>query len=95
MLSGGEVRVETPGPLVHAAVVMEGVNLTNKQLPAVYVLQQALGGQSFVQNSSNSSSKLMKAASSVTGQSFAVNVTATWLCYSAVGFFSTCLQPCM
>jgi len=73
MSTGGEVRVETPGPLVHAAIVTEGVNLTSDALPAIYVLQQALGGQPFVQNGSSSSSKLLKAASSVTGQSFAVS----------------------
>jgi len=58
---------------VHAAVVTEGVNLTSNDLPAIYVLQQALGGISFVQNGSSSSSKLHKAASSVTGQRFAVS----------------------
>jgi len=92
MLPGGEVRVETSGPLVHAAVVTEGVNLTSNQLPAVYVLQQALGGQSFIQNGSNSSSKLVKAASSVTGQSFAV-IPIDWLSsFPSVEFFSTCLH---
>ena len=73
--TGGEVRVETPGPLVHAAIMTEGVNITSNELPAIYVLQQALGGQSFVQNGLNSSSKLFKAASSVTGQPFAVSTT--------------------
>lgn len=73
ILTGGEVRVEMPDPLVHAAIVTEGVNLTSNHLPAVYVLQQALGGTSFVQYGANSSSKLLKAASSVTGQPFAVS----------------------
>ena len=76
MSTGGEVRVETSGPLVHAAVVTEGVDITSNDLPAIYILQQALGGTSFVQNGSNSSSKLLKAASSVTGQRFAVSTTA-------------------
>jgi len=75
LLTGGEVRVEVPGPVVHAAVVTEGVNLTSNALPVIYILQQALGGMSFVQNGSNSSSKILKAASSVTGQHFAVSTT--------------------
>ena len=75
VLTGGEVRVETPSKLVHAALVMEGVNLTSSALPAVYVLQQALGGMSFVQHGSNSSSKILKAASAVTGQPFTVSTT--------------------
>ena len=75
LLTGGEVRVEVPGPVVHAAVVTEGVNLTSNALPVIYILQQALGGMSFVQNGSNSSSKILKAASSVTGQPFAVSTT--------------------
>ena len=69
------MRVEAAGPLVHAAVVAEGVNLTSDHLPAIYVLQQALGGSSFVQNGSNSSSKIFKAASAVTGQHFAVSIS--------------------
>lgn len=75
--AGGEVRVETSSPLVHAALVTEGVNLTSSALPAIYVLQQALGGTSFVQRGSNSSSKILKAASAVTGQPF------TAQCFSA------------
>jgi len=73
-LAGGEVRVETPSPLVHAAIVTEGVNISSNELPAIYVLQQALGSTPFVQNGSNSSSKLHKAASSVTGETFAVSI---------------------
>ena len=73
MLTGGEVRVETSGPLVHATLVTEGVNLTSGALPAIYILQQALGGTSFVQHGSNSSSKILKAASAVTGQPFTVS----------------------
>jgi len=69
------VRVETPSPLVHAALVTEGVNLSSNALPAIYVLQQALGGMSFVQNGSNSSSRILKAASAVTGQPFTVSAT--------------------
>ena len=84
MSTGGEVRVETPGPLVHAAVVTEGVNLTSNDLPAIYVLQQALGGVSFVQNGSNSSSKLHKAASSVTGQHFAVSINSFVLIFNSI-----------
>jgi len=75
VLTGGDVRVETPSPLVHAALVTEGVNLTSNALPAIYVLQQALGGTSFVQSGSNSSSKILKAASAVTGQPFTVSAT--------------------
>jgi len=67
--------VETSGPLVHAAVMTEGVNVTSNELPAIYVLQQALGGMPFLQNGLNSSSKILKAASSVTGQPFAVSTT--------------------
>ena len=70
------MRVETPDPLVHAAVVAEGVNVTSNNLPAVYVLQQALGGASFVQSGLNSSSKILKAASSVTSQPFAVSTSS-------------------
>jgi len=76
MLTGGEVRVETPNPLVHAALMTEGVSLTSAALPALYVLQQALGGTSFVQNGSNSSSKILKAASAVTGQPFTVSAVS-------------------
>lgn len=76
MLVGGEVREDASGPLVHAALVTEGLSATSVDLPAVYVLQQALGGMSFVQNGSNSSSKILKAASSVTSQPFTVSTTA-------------------
>jgi len=88
------VRVETSGPLVHAAVVTEGVNLTSNDLPAIYVLQQALGGISFVQNGSNSSSKLHKAASAVTGQRFAVSINSlVVLIFSSVAVYQ-CLPVC-
>jgi len=65
--------------------VSEGVNITSDHLPAIYVLQQALGGTAFVQNGLNRSSKLYKAASSVTGQAFAVStVSLALVLYSRV-----------
>jgi len=89
------VRVETPGPLVHAALVTEGVNLTSDHLPAIYVLQQALGGTAFVQNGLNSSSKLYKAASSVTGQAFAVSTVSLALVLYGRVTYSVCESTCV
>lgn len=76
MLTGGEVRMDTPSPMVHAAIVSEGVNIASDELPAIYVLQQALGSTSFVQNGANSSSKILKAASAVASQPFTVSTAS-------------------
>jgi hypothetical protein len=62
-----------PGNYVHAAVVSEGVSLGTADLIPAYVLQQALGGAPWVQYGLNASSKLNKAAASVTNEPFAVS----------------------
>jgi ubiquinol-cytochrome c reductase core subunit 2 len=68
--AGGEVRVDAPGKLVHAAVVSEGIALGSKDVVPAYVLQQALGGSASIQYGLNASSKINKAAQSVTNQPF-------------------------
>ena len=70
--SGGEVRVDAPGSHVHAAVVTEGASLGTADLIPAYVLQQALGGAPWVQYGLNASSRINKAAVSVTSEPFAV-----------------------
>jgi hypothetical protein len=72
-LSGGELRIDVPSSHVHAAVVTEGVPLGTEDVIPAYVLQHALGGAPFVQYSLNASSRLNKAAASVTNEPFAVS----------------------
>jgi ubiquinol-cytochrome c reductase core subunit 2 len=82
---GGELRVESPGQFVQAAVVTEGVRSGTPDVLAAYVLQQAIGGAPWVQYGLNASSRLNKAAVSVTNEPFAANCIN--LSYSDSGLF--------
>jgi ubiquinol-cytochrome c reductase core subunit 2 len=70
---GGEVRVDAPGRLVHAAVVYEGASLSSADLLSLSVMQYILGSCSPVQYGLNASSKLLKAGLSITNQPFTAN----------------------
>lgn len=82
---GAELRVDVGGNVVHAAIVTEGVHLGSSDVVPAYVLQQALSGLPCVQYGLNASSRLNKAAMSVTNQPFAVNCMT--LNYSDSGLF--------
>jgi len=66
------LRVDAPSDLVHAAIVTDGVSIGSADLIPAYVLQQALGGAPWVQYGANASSRLNKAAASLTNEPFAV-----------------------
>jgi len=83
--SGGELRIEAPSDYVHAAIVTEGASIGSADLIPAYVLQQALGGAPWVQYGANASSRLNKAAASVTSEPFAAN--SINLSYSDAGLF--------
>ena len=70
-------------PLVHAAIVTEGVPLTSDELLAVALVGKVLGNQPGLEYSStNSSNKLIKAAmGAVSDGNFAV-CTDTVFCFA-------------
>lgn len=83
--SGGDLRIDSSDKLVHAAVVSEGVSIGSADVVTAYVVQQALGGTPFVQYGLNASSRLNKAAATVTNQPYSVNSLS--LSYSDAGLF--------
>lgn len=82
---GGELRLESPSNTVQAAIVCEGVSHGSAESMTAYVLQQAIGGAPWVQYGLNASSRINKAASSVTSEPFAT--TCFNLSYSDSGLF--------
>lgn len=67
---GGEARIPTRNPLVHAALVTEGVSLQSPDLLPLALLQLSLGIGPFVKYSANTgSSKISKAAHGATSES--------------------------
>jgi ubiquinol-cytochrome c reductase core subunit 2 len=65
---GGEQRVHQRGPLVHAALVTEGVPVTSPDFLSVAILQMALGVGPFVKYSTaGAGSKIGKAAAAAAG----------------------------
>lgn len=72
-MSLGEHRIDRQSPLVHAAIVTEGISNESADVLAIGVLQLVLGTGPYVKYSSNlASSKIGKAASSATSSPFAV-----------------------
>ena len=73
-------------PLVHAAIVAEGVPLTSDELLAVGLVSKVLGSQPGLEYSSTqSSTKLYQAASSaVSDQNFAVCTSLSAVLYEVV-----------
>lgn len=70
----GEQRLDQVSPLVHAAIVTEGVDVESADVLALGVLQLVLGTGPYVKYSSNlASSKIGKAAASATSSPFAVS----------------------
>lgn len=83
---GGEQRLDQVSPLVHAAIVTEGVDVESADVLALGVLQLVLGTGPYVKYSSNlASSKIGKAAASATSSPFAAS--AICASYSDSGLF--------
>lgn len=86
VFGGGEVRIDTGNPLVHAAVVTEGVSLSSKDIIALAVLHQAIGTGPHIKRSNNlATSKINQAVAQATSAPFAassINVN-----YSDSGLF--------
>jgi hypothetical protein len=87
--TGGDLRIDTSDKLVHAAIVSEGVSFGSADVVTAYVVQQALGGAPFVQYGLNASSRLNKAAATVTNQPYSV-VNSYFVCYLVVWRSGTC-----
>jgi len=83
---GGEQRIETINPFVHAAIVTEGAGYSNKDLVPLLVLQNIMGTGPRIKYSNNmTSSKAMQAAAQGTSAPFAAScINAT---YSDSGIF--------
>jgi len=83
---GGEARVHTKSPLVHAALVTEGVSLSAPENIALSLLQLSLGVGPFVKYGSNvATSKIGKAAIAAATDPCAA--TCINLSYSDSGLF--------
>jgi ubiquinol-cytochrome c reductase core subunit 2 len=90
---GGEVRVEAPGPFVHAAVVTEGAGMSNPECVALNVLQQAMGTAPFVKYSSTpATSRIGKAAVQATDNPVAASsILSVYSDSGLFGFQVSCL----
>jgi ubiquinol-cytochrome c reductase core subunit 2 len=83
---GGEHRIDQVSPLVHAAIVTEGLSFESTDVLALGVLQLVLGTGPYVKYSSNLvSSKIGKAAAAATSNPFAAS--AICASYSDSGLF--------
>ncbi|XP_013786630.1 cytochrome b-c1 complex subunit 2, mitochondrial-like [Limulus polyphemus] len=71
---GGEVRVESAGPISYAAVVAEGASLTNlKEMLCLAMLQRILGVGPTIKYSEGLHSKLSSAGAKATNEPFGVS----------------------
>lgn len=83
---GGEVRVEGPGPLVHAAVVTEGASWENEDSLPLTILHHVMGTGPYIKYSSNTAtSRVGKAAASATSNPVAASCIMAG--YSDTGLF--------
>ncbi|XP_069761587.1 cytochrome b-c1 complex subunit 2, mitochondrial isoform X2 [Narcine bancroftii] len=82
---GGEIRDQNNDPLVHAAVVAEGVSTSSPEALAFGVLQQLLAAGPYVKRGSNVSSKLDRAILKKNTGPFDVSVFSAG--YSDSGLF--------
>jgi len=85
---GGEIRIETGSPLVHAAVVTEGASMSSGDLAALCVLHQVMGAGSVVKYGSNAASSRVgkAAASAASGPVAASTINATYTDGGLFGF---------
>lgn len=83
---GGEVRIDGPGPLVHAAVVTEGAGMDSADSAALTVLHHCMGTGPYVKYSNNSvTSRVGKAAAQATSNPVAASCIMS--AYSDSGLF--------
>lgn len=80
----GEIRIDNSSPLVHAAVVTEGVSLSSKDMLPLAILQKALGTGTSIKYSGGAS-KIAQAGAQAVSNPFAAS--AINLNYSDSGMF--------
>uniref|UniRef100_A0A4W4G6E2 Ubiquinol-cytochrome c reductase core protein 2b n=1 Tax=Electrophorus electricus TaxID=8005 RepID=A0A4W4G6E2_ELEEL len=73
LFRGGELRSQTGGSLVHAAVVAESAAASSAEATAFGVLQHVLGAGPHIKRGTNSTSRLSQAISKATAQPFDVS----------------------
>uniref|UniRef100_A0A4W4G6E9 Ubiquinol-cytochrome c reductase core protein 2b n=1 Tax=Electrophorus electricus TaxID=8005 RepID=A0A4W4G6E9_ELEEL len=85
LFRGGELRSQTGGSLVHAAVVAESAAASSAEATAFGVLQHVLGAGPHIKRGTNSTSRLSQAISKATAQPF--DASAFNATYSDTGLF--------
>lgn len=87
---GGQQRIRTHNPIVHAAIVSEGLSLGSKDLMTLAVLQRVMGTGPYIKYSSNmATSRVTQAAAQATSNPYAA--TCLNLSYSDSGLFGFCV----